>query len=443
MTDHTTRLLSWMPISIILLLLSSAPLFTDEEVALITYPIILAGTIYFIYRLAKHDFSYFASHFLFLYYYFALLAGTSLAEMGSYMPEIRETGKPNGATLITIFTALIFIITSRKFHATTYKHISRLRFKRYFSLKTESNVSIIIASLPLIFSGIHLYVYGSPLLLQVERSTFFASIGNSWGNLIYANILYTFPLSIALISFSPRKATRIIGYTLALAGLSSVTIVFGHKMSALVVLLSTILIFLSANKKRSDHPLTTAIKIIAVSIPILIYIQYTFLERDVLEFAVSRIAMQGQLLWSVLNDNELSLIFPNAFGCITECKHSNSLNDALAQRYLPWTLYSFYEETNTSLSGFHPATQIAAFGIIFFILIHFILSAIIGFLMAVTQTLIEIKSPIGVLLIFKIFFAFYYFYFVSISDGLTSIFTATCILLLLVNPFLKSKQPAI
>lgn len=423
-----------------LLILASAPLTLNGKGIEYIYTSLVVALLYYLFKIAKETPKYFFSHALFFYYYLALLTGSVLAETGAIMIEINQTGSLNGSTLLAILTLLVFVHVSRFFFSLTLKKIQNSPFPS-FDRKIETSLSLLFAVISLLLSAYHLFKFGSPIILGLERSTFFSNIGERWGEQLYTAALHTFPFCAALYVIAERKALKITSAVFIALYFFTVVFVFGHKASALILLLSILLVFYGATDGRLTTKLTITLLTFGFSILTLVYIHYSFLNRNPIEFISTRLALQAQLLWSVVEDPSLSLISANFLHCLTGCREADSLNDLITQRYLPAYLYDFYRETKTSLSGFHPATQIAAFGALAFFFLHSMIAALTGAGLAILCKLIHEKSALISAILFKLYFAIYYFHFVVSVEAIASNLTALCAFLLILYTLIKSIKP--
>src|SRR5690606_12287450 len=165
------------------------------------------------------------------------------------------------------------------------------------------------------------------------------------------------------------------------------------KFSGMVWLIAYVLIVWGSYGAKFNKKMVFLGGIVVALLVVLVSSSYMFLGRDPYEFILLRLAMQGQLLWSVLAEEEIRLVDYEYIDCFFGlCYGASSGLDFLSERYLPVDLYRFYSDNGSVLSGSNPALAILSFGVMPSLLINIIFALVLGFLSAVLVKSIRSKN---------------------------------------------------
>ncbi|WP_131199171.1 DUF6418 domain-containing protein [Phytopseudomonas dryadis] len=345
------------------------------------------------------------------YYYFALVLGAVSAESGIYMLEIKEQGQPNGAAALVLFFYTLFIgsvYLSWRFFSVVLNDFNfpsvSLRFERL--LGCVGCVIVLLICMYLI------YLYSSPVLMGIERSTFSAFYAPSWFSSIYSVFLQSFSVVILLWYFSSggRKLYSVFVGVYFLF----MFLVFGQKFSGMVLLLFAVLAVLGVEKRKLNFKFLMSLFGFGVLLFFLVCYAYISIGRDPLEFILARYALQGQLIWSVVSDPYLDFFSVNDLGClIGDCSGYGSLINLVSARYLPVDVYQAYQAGGNKLSGFSPAAHVLAFGLPVSIVLCVLSAALYGAITAFWAAAVRSQNLLVSVLAYKLMFSIGYIYLVE------------------------------
>ncbi len=416
--------------------------FLPEKLALPFSYIIFFLTTLFLVILLFQKTLYFFSNVLFIIYYYLLALGTLSAESGGYMLELNIIGSPNKSTLLILLFLLLFLLISipsfKKYHLKfSSKSFPSLNKKLEILFAYTITITVILASF------YHLIIYSSPFLLKLERSSF-ALITNSFlTRLLPSVIIQTSPLVFSLFFYkytyqSTSNKISITKWIILFAYFFSLIFILGHKFTTPITLLFLLLCFYFCKGFKFNKSVFYFIIFAIALIIFIIYTQYSYLNRNAAEFFILRLTMQGQVPWSLMNDQNISFLIPNSDFCFISCTNEIELNRILTYRYFPISLVEHYKAGFSNVTGFNPALLIYIFGLPITIIIHFLLCYFISIISALLAVSIRQNKVILSLLIYKIYYALYVFY-IAFNTSVFSINLLTTVILAILYIFLIRK----
>lgn len=378
------------------------------------------------------------------YYFLFLILGTASVESGVYMLEIAEWGSPNGSTALVLFFCILFINCLR-----ASWHFFSLQFERTyipsFNVKLERTFGVLVCFIIILFCCFLIYRYSSPILLGIERSTFKAHFAPSWYTGLYSVFWQSF-IIITLLWFFTDGIKKGVFSLFVLIYFSIMFLVFGEKFTGLILLLFSLLAVYGAQGRSFNLWAIITLASCGLIIFSLVFYSYFLIGREPLEFILLRVALQGQLIWSLVSDPSIDLVHSVDWGCIVgSCTGGESLADAISKKYLPTDQYFHYLEAGNALSGFMPATHIFAFGLPTALVLCILFATIYGAAAAFFATAVRSRNLFMSVLAYKLFFSVGMIYFTRPGAILQSaIFwlgiCGLCLLLLLSHIFGNKEQ---
>lgn len=364
-----------------------------------------------------------------IFAYVSVMAGLLAAESGAHFLELQRVGYANGAGNLVLIFFIVFVWCSEwSFRRTRIWLFGRsmpaggMAFQRLFALGALMVVTLVAVA---VFAQ-----YSSPLILGIERQTFLATLP-AWGRLLPSAAAQAFVLALAIWFYSETRSWRRVGLAFVLIELAIVTLVLGQKFSGLLVFGCLYLAFHAGKGYKLHRKLVFGSLVFVLLSAVLIYIQYTYLGRDVVQFAMSRIALQGQLMWSVASDVQLNPWQSRHDVCLSSCGTYDgseyALNWILPLHYLPPGVASDYWHGGSNLSGFEPATRIYIFGIPIALVLQATVGVVVGFLGAFVADMIGRANLLGTVIAFKMFDIAYWLTVSSDPGPLTSVPTIAVI----------------
>ncbi|HWU19388.1 MAG TPA: hypothetical protein VN155_17030 [Devosia sp.] len=312
-------------------------------------------------------------------YWAGILASALAISAGTYMIEIEKTGTANG----TYWVALLFFVTGMEMTVIGYRRAGR-KIPSFALARLSQNINrvfITAAVLPTLVLSAHiLIVYRGPILMGVDRLSFFQGLPPLLAQLPN---LATQTFFFAAFYFLQKRRDREpmkFAWFLVLAYLATGYLVLGQKFSLYVIYISTWLFIvpglLPRFNLRKRYVLLGALG--AVLIGALVAFTY-LLEGKEVSFVLTRIALQAQLLWSVLNDLTAPTILPAAnFDCLWGCGQYPTGREFISELYLPHHRYVYYESIGNAVSGFYPALPLLSLGVPAAMALHLLVSFILG-----------------------------------------------------------------
>ncbi|WP_223473517.1 DUF6418 domain-containing protein [Pseudomonas sp. BF-B-27] len=336
--------------------------------------------------------------YFYIYYFFSMLISAAVIENGALMFEIGEQGSYNG-TFWTILFYFLLGFTSISFGFSLHSKISNGPIlKARYSIKLERLVVAIFLIATSLVSALILIKYSSPILLGVERFTFWNTIvppGLQIAKSLITQAFYFVPALIIVANSKQRKTMTLLA-TFTWIGIT--LFVLGEKFTAFQYYLAIAAFYFAAlgtHSKKLKIPYKTLAIIFTVLISILAYV-YSATGYSI-EFIYSRIALQSQLTWITIEKNmNVSSIWTGA--------------SELTMAVLPGDRFDRYADAGVSLTGFFPAVQIAALGYTLSSILHILIFIIAGFIQAEILKLISNKCITQSFFLFKLYISLIFFW---------------------------------
>lgn len=346
------------------------------------------------------DYQFISSSFYQIFYYFGMLISAALISSGAYMYEIRQHGTANGTYWITIIFAVIGLESAhigyksqrKTSHTNSQKRLNKL-FLKYLIYGT------------LAASFLILLIYGSPLKQDVTRVNYWGAIAPSYLSPIRIFIFTSFILVVANFYQKKQANTNTTTATITIILYLAIAILLlGEKFTAAIFFIFTWLIVKSSISSQNEIT-STFTKVIAILLIALAYVAFTYNNMGIgYEFIITRISLQGQVLWSTLNEDFETI----AFGANLILNQSPSqildIRDTIEQRYLPTTTYELNQDSGTSLSGFSPTIPILLLGLPLAGMAHAVFSFYLGRVQSRLMQSVRKHDHIAAFLKFTIYF---------------------------------------
>lgn len=352
----------------------------EENLGISIYLIAIGWLFFIIYLITfyKDNYQFISSSFYQIFYYVAMLISATLISTGEYMYEIQMYGNSNGVFWVCISYAIFGFEFSYIGYKKSIKNISR---KKTISKNLDTIASYTIIGLTLFISVFILFRYGSPLSYEVSRVKFWGEIAPSYLSFIRPLLILTFFLTVNLyFNYRTPQKNLLLHLSLVFIYVVFVFVLLGEKFSVLVMYAS-VWFLISSCYSTNIKAKKTYIKIALLSIFLLAYVGYIYEGMGLgYRFIYNRLVLQGQVLWSVLNENLSILTMGIQINCIPDCSEYIDGRNFIAYRYLPQYTYKIFQESGTSLSGFMPSLQILFLGIPISLISHFFLSFYLGFI---------------------------------------------------------------
>lgn len=332
-----------------------------------------------------------------------MLASAALIANGVYMLEIRQFGTANGTFWVVLFYFVIGMEMSvLGFHRGRNLHFGPMA--RAISARLSKAITFAFIGLALLGAAVVFLRYGGPMLQGVDRVTFWDKIVPPQIAFVRTVLLQGFFFVAYYYLTNWRSGKNIITpIVIIILYIASTIVVLGEKLSAFVVYTAMWLAILAALyprfRLRGIHVIAM---IFAGAALIATVISFYLLSGASALFAIARIALQAQLLWSVLADTALPNLTPGDISCFFGCDELHRGIDFISNRYLPQDVFSFYSRTGSQLSGFFPALSILTFGSLLTLGFHVIITYIIGILQYKIISSINEYGPVFGFLFFKL-----------------------------------------
>lgn len=348
---------------------------------------------------------------------------------GIPMLEIDKVGDSNGSFWILLFFLLIGLESGNLGYCKA-RHIKAFPVKMVNG-KIQSRI-VLILSLAILLVGFFILMrYGSPFVLGVTRVNFWNNIVDDWFRL-YPSLLGQTFFMVAFIYLRDRvhAIRNKVGLILVFLYIFFTIVVVGEKFSTFIFYISAWLVlcagFYQGVVVNGKH-LSIGIVVLAL---LLVFISVTYIASDKeILFVLYRIAMQGQIIWSVLDDQALFLLNGDPKSCFFVCAPWVSGTEFISAKYLPANLWDSYQETGSGLTGFMPALPILAYGLPFALILHVLFSFLSGFFQSSLVSRVKNGDLILSLLFFKIYIGLLVFWYASRPAALSGVLV-TCVLVL-------------
>lgn len=221
------------------------------------------------------------------------------------------------------------------------------------------------ATTPTLFLSAYIFIrYRGPLLLGVDRTIFWGSLVPAYLNFVpnLVNQTFIFP-AYAFLDARKQGKPVYFGLALLVSYMLIVIFVLGEKFTAFIVFLNAFLFVLAAKFPNIKVRILYILLAIGAVSTLLLFISYIYI-RDGYGggFALTRIALQAQLLWSSMEDGSALRLLPSDPSCFFSCGDFANGQDYISWIYLPMARYEHYTDVGSRLSGFTPALHLITLG---------------------------------------------------------------------------------
>lgn len=339
-------------------------------------------------------------------YFAGMLVSSTIISLGGDMYEIQAVGFANGI----FWVVLLFFLVSCESQVLGLIFSRRVCVSRgvLLSRTFEFFVAKFFVYITLGLSFFILLRYGSPLLIGVNRIQYWGDVAPAYFSFVRVLVICTFFLISYFVVSSDGQRRGSIWYRLLLVlYIFLAFVLFGEKFSLFVFYIFAWLLLSSAVRGRREVRRTLRVMVfIFVFLLVNVGVVYELMGLG-FEFIARRTPSEGQVLWSVLNEN-ISVI-----GCGLYCSNTSGWTFLRARefidgRYLPLGTYLLNQITGTSLTGYFPSWQVLAFGLPISVVFHFLVSVLFGFVQGSVVSAIRQKRLLQA-------FLFYIFYFFLIA----------------------------
>lgn len=358
--------------------------------------------------------NYIFSSFYQIYSFFFLLVAAFIVSLGHYMFEIERLGTGNGAFSL----ALLWFIVTMEFGYLGYVLGERVKIggaKITISRRATLFASRIVVTLVILLGVWIFFAYSGPFFLLIDRVTYWRDVVPSFLSKYPSLLGQTFFIVVFFWFYFKEKGQLSWFFSAALASYFVLTvIVSGEKFSTFIIYIMVWLIvkrgyFYSKPVSFGDFKFLI---FFFIALMALVSVAYSISDRGP-SFILERVALQAQLLWSVLEEPSLILINGVDDLCFFGCSNYESGAAWISSRYLPKDLYELYSEIGTALSGFFPAHIILSFGIPLGLVFSAFGGLLLGFLQSKVVLACRHTDLISALLWFKILLSLTIFLYAS------------------------------
>ena len=329
----------------------------------------------FLRSLHRTDRRFLPSAFYTVFYVAGMLVSATVINSGAYMFEVGEFGTANGTLWIALLLGTLAIHFQFIGFARAIESAGLIRDR----LSDSKSLSFLFVWLTLLVSAAIIVMYGTPGAAGVNRILY-------WGNIAPAflsPVRIAITLSIFVAAFWAFKRRSILAVIMVALIYVYLAVVFlGEKFSIFVQFAFFVGIVVGA--LASARQIVRFYKLAIVSGVIMfagVALHYE-LQGLGLNFVFDRLAVQAQVLWSVMNEGGDTLIHGFLGDCAPNCEKVLDPRDLVAERYIPSVLYEQRKELGTTLSGYNPAVLILYFGLFFAVLAQAAIGLILGILQA-------------------------------------------------------------
>lgn len=361
-------------------------------------------------------------------YSVGMLLSAALVSSGMYMFEISEYGNQNGIFWIV----LLFFVCGLEINRLGYRVSYSLRMPsllKKMPVKIDKLIIFGISGISIFLAFYIVAVYRGPMLLGVDRVTFWRSFAPSYLSFFPSLIIQSFFFVAYYFLFmrSQRRSTLVPLAFVVLYFFIGI-FVLGQKFSLFILFFAVWLALLPGffPKFRIEKLHAVVIVFVVVLLSGSVLLNYLSQGRDA-DFALARIALQSQVLWSVFNDADALVFFSGDWFCYLSCGQYVDGKDFISYRYLPFDTYNFYTDGGTTLSGFMPALPILTMGLFFAVVFHFSISFALGFIQAKLVLACAANNLIYSFLLYKLQVSLALIWFAAITTAIPGFLLTLCL----------------
>lgn len=356
--------------------------------------------------------------FMQIYTSVGLLLSAAIVSTGVLMFEVGQFGTQNGIFWVVVgFFIVGFEACGLGYH--TADSVTIRPAVQRLSPKIERLLILSVTSITLLISAYVFVRYRGPMLLGLDRVTFWRTVAPSYLSFVPTLVIQSFFFAAYFFLSRTRHgwstklpAAIILGYVAA------AVLVLGQKFSAFVVFMNAWFVLLPGvlpHFKIQPRHLLIFSGVLAM-LGVSVVVSYVVMGREA-AFVLARIALQAQVLWSVFDDKSHLSLWPQAWSCYLQCGQFDDGKDFISFAYLPHELYRFYAEGGTELSGWMPALPILTMGLFLALLIHLVVSFLLGFIQRKVVSALSRENLFYAFLLFKVHLSLTLWWFAGTSSA--------------------------
>lgn len=355
---------------------------SDRNTQLLEYLIVPVTLVYVVYYYYKYHAPFLFTSAMPLYYYIGMILSLLMVNNGVLMIEVDQYGSPNGSTLFMLSFFLYSIgVSHLAFNFTMRRGGGNYLPKLSSQVVNKINLGFVLFVILLGFLIFALYL--GPVLAGKNRVAFWESMSQTGLAFFPTLMIQSFYFMAYLYLYNKYDKNRqVLPIILLLCYLFLTVMVLGQKFSAFIVYFTVFCSILPGFTDQLQIRKKTLFLLLLSFIAIIIIVVLSYAAQGYdNEFIFTRIALQGQVLWSVINFDFPGLVSENN-SCLTNCEGFPSVIDYISYKYLPIATYLHYNSTGTTLSGFSPAAQLLTMGMMPTFILQTIVFLLLGFLQA-------------------------------------------------------------
>lgn len=354
------------------------------------------------------------------FYFTGMLLSAVLITAGLPMIEIGEVGTANG----TFWALVIFLVcgtaaSSMGFRVKLPLDSGRRRLGAILERRFVIGLTVAVVATSILV----LLLFSNPYSLGMDRVVYWDTVvpGHlSWVNSAVRQTVL-FPILLFYMSESGSSQRRLASGLIA-AYLVITVVMLGEKASAFILYSAIWLLVLGAYRGRFGFDRRMLILLVGGLGSIYALLSYNYGVAEYGDaFIITRIAMQAQVLWSVLNSFDFPFFSQVASECFWGCDAASGPADYVSLRYLPSYLYAIYSESGSTLSGFLPGLAILSFGFFGALILHILVSFVLGFIASRLLDQFRRHNLLYSFLLFKVYFAMILYWYAAIHTAVHSL----------------------
>lgn len=398
----------------------------------------LPAIAYYVWLHYKNNPRFVLSGFYQIYAFSGLLLSALTISFGTYMLEVDKAGTANGA----FWVAVTFLILGNEIALLGFKignNKGSIREKRIMPQRLGRWLAITLLLVTLLTAVLIMLFFKGPVLTGLDRVTFWRSVPPPLNN--FPSLLgQSFFIAAYLYQSSKYESKR--AWIFALVVLMYIfftVVVSGEKFSAFMIYIFGWMVIKAGFARDFRVQFNDYVRwvVIGTLIVMLLVYSYAASEKEAV-FIFSRIALQAQLLWSVLNEDVMRLLLGGDWGCYLGCRDFGSGVELISARYVPPVLWDFYSEAGSGLTGFMPSLPILLYGFPVALILHLAASLLLGFIQAKAVAAVRSRDVVYAFLVFKIYLGITIFWYAAKEVVLPGI-AVTIILLIGLKILIKKK----
>lgn len=379
---------------------------SERNTQLLEYLVVPISLIAIVYYYYKYYPAFLFTSAMPFYYYIGMCISLLLVNNGVHMIEVDQYGSPNGSVLIMLAYFFYSIGISNTVFSTVIKKGSRTTLPKISIKLAENFIVLIISSIIMLGFAIMLF-YSGPVLKGMNRVLFWQNMEPSGLSFYPTLLLQSFYFAGYLyLSRCYDRNRSILANLMLLSYIFLAIFVLGEKFSAFIIYFTIFCFLLPSFTKNLRIKKKTFFLLFLCFLSLMLIIVLSYLAQGYdSEFIFARVALQGQVLWSVINFDFPLLVTDNS--CLFNCAGYNGISDYISFKYLPINTYLHYSATSTKLSGFAPAAQFLTMGLLPTLILQTLVFALLGYLQAKTVIYNRERNFFVGFLFFKISFSLF------------------------------------